>query len=365
MPPRVLLSHLIRNITGGFASTSVIVPDQPPSGMSEKSATRMPDFTRTFAPVWKRTASDGFLWLGMTWYSLEIDSRMRERGFEVGDAGQEDGVCLMMMVGEKDELIPVVLLGTELEELVQTVRFRGCLHPDHASLQIGDPVVLRLTDQDIGRGEDDVVGRKLGDQWRQETDIPEFPLFASVARAAVADELSVGDQFPQTDVIVLHPFVLVDPHAGLAHPSESLQLIRVHADRVVGFDEATRQRVGCLTDPVVQERPAGKETRRQRAHRWPRGQILLLGAPDLLGIGLHLGESGDVLREDRRDVVDEDVGGVNGVVSLCDQLGDVRGWGLRSPSLGGTSFVAGWNQLRQLSMKPPADLAHDKCPRSK
>src|SRR5271157_1373129 len=358
MPPRVLLSHLIRTVTGGFASTSVIVPDQPPSMSAEKSGSRMPDFTRTFAPVWKRTASDGFLGLGMTWYSLEIDSRMRKRGFEVGDAGQEDGVCLMVMVGEEDELVPVVPSGPELEKLVQTVRFRGSLHPDHASLQIGDPVVLRLTDQNIGRGEDDVVGRKLGDQWRQEPNEPEFPLFASVARAAVADELPVGDQFPQTDVIILHPLVLVDPHAGLAHPSESLQLIRGHADRVVGFDEATRQRVGCLTDPVVQERPAGKETRRERAHRWTRGQILLLGAPDLLGIRSHLGESGDVFREDRRDVVDEDVGGVNGVVPLCDQLGDVRGWGLRSPPVGGTSFVARWSQRRQLSMKPPADLAH-------
>jgi hypothetical protein len=42
--------------------------------MSEKSGTRMPDFTLTFAPVWKRAASDGFLGLGMTWYSMEIDS---------------------------------------------------------------------------------------------------------------------------------------------------------------------------------------------------------------------------------------------------------------------------------------------------
>src|SRR5271157_3765006 len=133
MPPRVLLSHLIRNITGGFASTSVIVPDQPPSGMSEKSATRMPDFTRTFAPVWKRTASDGFLWLGMTWYSLEIDSRMRERGFEVGDAGQEDGVCLMMMVGEKDELVPVVLAETAFHELVNGFGFAGRLHTHHVA----------------------------------------------------------------------------------------------------------------------------------------------------------------------------------------------------------------------------------------
>ena len=68
----------------------------------------------------------------------------------------------MMMVGEEDELVPVVSSGAELEKLVQSVRFRGCLHPDHATLQIGDPVALRLTDQNIGRGEDDVVRRPAG-----------------------------------------------------------------------------------------------------------------------------------------------------------------------------------------------------------
>jgi hypothetical protein len=36
----------------------------------------------------------------MTSLSLEIDSRMRERGFEVGDAGHGDGVRVMIMVGK-------------------------------------------------------------------------------------------------------------------------------------------------------------------------------------------------------------------------------------------------------------------------
>ena len=66
---------------------------------------------------------------------------MRERGFEVGDAAQEDGVRLMMMVGEQDELVPVVLAETELEKLVEGIRFAWCLHADHAPLQVGDPVV--------------------------------------------------------------------------------------------------------------------------------------------------------------------------------------------------------------------------------
>ena len=52
-------------------------------------------------------------------------SRMGKRGFEVGDAAQEDGVRLMVMVGEEDELVPVVLAETELEKLVQGVRSGG------------------------------------------------------------------------------------------------------------------------------------------------------------------------------------------------------------------------------------------------
>jgi len=71
-------------------------------------------------------------------------SRMGKRGSEVGDAGQEDGVRLMVMVGEEDELIPVVRAGPKLEQLVQAaVWFGGRLHPDHLSapLQVRDPVV--------------------------------------------------------------------------------------------------------------------------------------------------------------------------------------------------------------------------------
>src|SRR5271157_5029102 len=101
--------------------------------MSGKSGSITPDLTRTFAPVWKRTASDGFLWLGMTWYSRWIDSCMRERGSEVGDAGQEDGVCLMMMVGKEDELIPVVLAETAFHELVNGFGFAGRLHTHHVA----------------------------------------------------------------------------------------------------------------------------------------------------------------------------------------------------------------------------------------
>ena len=64
---------------------------------------------------------------------LPIASRMRQRGFQIGDAGQEDGVRLMVMVGEEDELVPVVLAGTELQELVKGFGFAVCLHADHVA----------------------------------------------------------------------------------------------------------------------------------------------------------------------------------------------------------------------------------------
>jgi hypothetical protein len=34
---------------------------------------------------------------------------MRQRGFQVGDAGKEDGPFLVMMVGKKDEFVPIVV----------------------------------------------------------------------------------------------------------------------------------------------------------------------------------------------------------------------------------------------------------------
>jgi hypothetical protein len=48
---------------------------------------------------------------------------MGERGSEVGDAAQEDGVRLMMMVGEQYELVPVTHAETELEKLVESIHF--------------------------------------------------------------------------------------------------------------------------------------------------------------------------------------------------------------------------------------------------
>ena len=58
---------------------------------------------------------------------------MRERGFEVGDAGQENGVRLMMMVGKQDELVPVVLSGTALHESVKGFGFAERFHSHHVA----------------------------------------------------------------------------------------------------------------------------------------------------------------------------------------------------------------------------------------
>ena len=55
----------------------------------------------------------------------------------------------------------------------------------------------------------------------------------------------------------------------------------------------------------------------------------------------HLGESGDVVGEHGGDVVDVKVGSVDRVVSMGDQLGDVRSRGLGLPPLGDRGLVVG------------------------
>src|SRR5271157_3862969 len=160
--------------------------------------------------------------------------------------------------------------------------FAGSLDAHHVASQEIDPVLLRRTEQYVGCSERNVVGGKLGDQWRQETDIPEFTCFPPVARGDMADRLPVGDKFSQTDVIVLHPFVLVDPHAGFGHLLESVQLIGVHPDDVIGVDQATGERIRGFPDSVVEECPGSEVAPRQRAHWWTFRQVLVLGFADLL-----------------------------------------------------------------------------------
>ena len=160
-----------------------------------------------------------------------------------------------VMIGKEDELVPVVHPGTKLQEPVKGFGFAGNLDAHHVASQEIDPVLLRRTEQYVGRGERYMVRGKLGDQWRQETDIPEFTCFPPVARGDVADSIPVGDKFSQTDVNVLRPFVLVDPHAGFGHLLQSFQLVGVHPDDVIGVDQATGERIRGFPDSVVEECP--------------------------------------------------------------------------------------------------------------
>ena len=130
------------------------------------------------------------------------------------------------------------------------------------------PTMLRLKksiqsffvdiDQNIGRSERNVVGGKFGQQRRQETDIPEFTGLPSIARGDMADKLPVGDQFPQPHKVLLPALMLVDPHAGFVHLLESIQLVGVHPDDVIGVDQATGERIRGFPDSVIEECPEVK-----------------------------------------------------------------------------------------------------------
>src|SRR5208283_4551608 len=101
-----------------------------------------------------------------------------------------------MMIGKEDELIPVVLSGTALHESVKGFGFAGSLDAHYVASQEIDPGFLRRTEQYVGCSERNVVGGKLGDQWWQEADIPEFTCFPPVARGDVANSIPVGDELP-------------------------------------------------------------------------------------------------------------------------------------------------------------------------
>src|SRR5271166_3051830 len=132
-----------------------------------------------------------------------------------------------MMIGKEDALVPVVHPGTKLQEPVKGFGFAGSLDAHHVASQEIDPVLLRRTEQYVGCSERNVVGGKLGDQWRQETDIPEFTCFPPVARGDMADRLPVGDEFPQPHIVLLPVLMLIDPHAGFVHLLESVGFIQM------------------------------------------------------------------------------------------------------------------------------------------
>src|SRR4051812_28637247 len=82
-------------------------------------------------------------------------------------------------------------------------------------------------------------------------------------------------------------------------PTTSFDSIRHEAKRV------------AIVEAEVVERPGREEAARQGTHRRSRRQVLVLGLGDEAGVLLHLRESGRSLGEERRDVLDEGVGGVN------------------------------------------------------
>ena len=174
----------------------------------------------------------------------------------------------------------------------------------------------------------------------------------------MADRLPVGDKFSQTDVIVLHPFVLVDPHAGFGHLLESVQLIGVHPDDVIGVDQATGERIRGFPDSVVEECPGSEVAPRQRAHWWTFRQVLVLGFADLLRERPHFRELGDVLHKDRGDVVNEVVGGVTRVHRVSDHLLDVGRLGGRLASFAALGQQDVRRHRLQLHVQLLANLAH-------
>src|SRR5205807_2934942 len=76
--------HLIRYVGGAdLWSTSLIVPVQPPSGMSGKSGSVVPGFTRTCTPVANRAGVRGFFsflfFLTMTGPPLSLPVILQEK----------------------------------------------------------------------------------------------------------------------------------------------------------------------------------------------------------------------------------------------------------------------------------------------
>ena len=177
------------------------------------------------------------------------------------------------------------------------------------------------------------------------------PVRSPIAGSRVADGFGVRDEFPQPDVRAVHADVLVDAHAGSGHLLQGVELVGVHAHHVVRLDQARGQRVAVVEREVV-ERPGREEAARQRTHRRSRRHVLVLGLGDDPGVLLHLRESGRSLGEERRDVLDEGVGGVNGVHALPDprlDVGHVRAAGHlpgrkvreSAPAQLGVQFLAG------------------------
>ena len=89
--------------------------------------------------------------------------RMRPTAFHVGQARQEDGITLMVVIRLEDEFAPGVRLLPKLHESVQSLR--GVSRPQQVLLEVRRPVSLGGPDEDIRCRDGDVVVGQI-EQWR-------------------------------------------------------------------------------------------------------------------------------------------------------------------------------------------------------
>src|SRR3954453_9834360 len=105
----------------------------------------------------------------------------------VGQAREEDGVVLVMVVCQEDELVPLIWLTPVLQQLVQSTPLLRGGQTDHRLAQVGRPVRLAEAEQHVGRRELDLVICRP--DRRAEPYIPEFTLATGITGWYVALEL--------------------------------------------------------------------------------------------------------------------------------------------------------------------------------
>ena len=98
---------------------------------------------------------------------------------------EKDGFKLMVMIGQKDELIPMVRLGAILKKLAERCPLVAC--PQQLLFEVRDPVRLGGTAQNIGGCQDNVVVDDVKNG-RTEPHVAEFAFDAQVARGDMTGE---------------------------------------------------------------------------------------------------------------------------------------------------------------------------------
>ena len=109
--------------------------------------------------------------------------RIRPTVFHVGQARQEDGIELMVVICLEDELAPRPVRPTglrslaKLHEFVQS--FLGVSRPQQVLVEVGCPVFLAGPDQDVGCRDGNMVIHQI-EKRRAKPNVPEFPRLAPV-----------------------------------------------------------------------------------------------------------------------------------------------------------------------------------------